>query len=38
MMNDYELPRSTGFVRDEIGAWLVFIFLLLGLLVFPALL
>ena len=38
MMNDYELSRSPDFVRDEIGAWLVVIFLLLGLLVFPALL
>ena len=38
MMNDYELPRTPSFVGDEIGAWLVVTFLLLGLLVFPALL
>ncbi len=37
MMNDYELPRTPCFVGDEIGAWLVVTFLLLGLLVFPAL-
>ena len=37
MMNDYELPRMPSIVRDEIGAWLVVIFLLLGLLVVPAL-
>ena len=38
MMDDYELPRNPSFVRDEIGAWLVVFVLLLGLLVFPALL
>ena len=38
MMDDYELPQIPSFVGDEIGAWIVVIFLLLGLLVLPALL
>ena len=38
MMDDYELPLTPSFVRDEIGAWLVVFVLLLGLLVLPALL
>ena len=37
MMNDYELPQMPNVVGDEIGAWLVVTFLLLGLLLFPAL-
>ncbi len=37
MMNDYELPQMPSIVGDNIGAWLVVIFLLLGLLALPAL-
>jgi hypothetical protein len=37
MMNDYELPQMPSLIGEEIGAWLVVIFLLLGPLVFPAL-
>ncbi len=37
MMNDYELSPMPSLVQDEIGAWIVVLFLLLGLLMAPAL-